>query len=62
MVTLANAHNLSAGRGSTSGNKEPTVFMTHSELEVMLRREKEKAYVSSVYLDLKPPYVCSAQF
>lgn len=37
--------------------KSRSVFMTKSEVEVMLMREKEKAYVSSIGLDLKPPYV-----
>lgn len=31
------------------------IFVTYSEVEAMLRRENE--YASSVYLDLKPPYL-----
>lgn len=30
--------------------------MTRTEEEVMLKREKEKAYVTKICLDLKPPY------
>lgn len=31
--------------------------MTRSEVKALLRREREKALVSLVYLDLKAPYV-----
>lgn len=30
--------------------------MTRFKVEAMLRNKKEKAYVSSVYLDMKPPW------
>lgn len=36
--------------------EEPTIFMTRSDVEAMLRREKEMASVSSICLDLEPPY------
>lgn len=34
--------------------EEPTIFMTTSEVEAILRRRKEKLQ-SLIYLDLKPP-------
>lgn len=36
--------------------KEPTLFMTRAKVEPMPRREKERASISSIYLDLKPLY------
>lgn len=54
-ITAANADNLYvADRRPVSPVEEPTTFMTR-EVEVMLKREKEKALVSLVCLDLKPP-------
>lgn len=54
----ANADNLfAAGRRLASMGKEPTVFMTRSELETRLRREKKKASIALVCLDLKRLYV-----
>lgn len=52
--TIGNVDSLSATRWPTSVTEEPTIFMTRLEVEVMLKREKEKAYASS--MDLKPPY------
>lgn len=37
--------------------KEPIVFMNCSEIEDILKKEKEKAFTGSTFLDLKPPYV-----
>lgn len=37
--------------------EEPTVFMTCLDIQAMLRRKKEKASISLVCLDLKPPYL-----
>lgn len=34
-----------------------TIFMTGLEIDAMLRRENNKASVSLVCLDLKPPYL-----
>lgn len=52
-----NTKNLSAdSRQPVNGTVEPIVFMIRSDVQTMLRREKEKASVSSIYLDLKPPY------
>lgn len=36
--------------------EEATIFMNRSEVETILRTEKEKAYALSIRLDLKPPY------
>lgn len=56
-VTPANADNLlAASRRPLSANEEPMVFMTRSEVEAMLRREKEKAPVSSIRLNLNSPF------
>lgn len=33
-----------------------SIFMTRSEVEAILMRQKDKAYLSSICLDLKPPY------
>lgn len=55
-ATPANGDNVFAnGRQPTSMTEEPIVFMAKSEVKAMLRREKEKAFVSSICLDLKPP-------
>lgn len=56
-VTHANFGNLFAtGRRPLSAIYEPMVFITRFEVEAMLRREKEQASISSIRLDLKPPY------
>lgn len=56
-VTLANADNHSvAGRRLASAVEEPTIFMIILEIETVLRREKEKASISLICMDLKPPY------
>lgn len=34
--------------------EKPTVFMTRAKLEVMLKKGKEKAFMS--FIDVKPPY------
>lgn len=36
--------------------EEPLVFMTRSDVEATLRKEKEKATASLISLDMKPPY------
>lgn len=36
--------------------EEQTIFMICLEVKAILKREKEKVFVSSEYLDLKPPY------
>lgn len=36
--------------------EEPTVFMTRSKVDAMLRREKEKRSISTFCMYLKPPY------
>lgn len=50
-----NADNISTDR-QASAVEEALAFITHFEVEAMLRKEKKKAYVASVCLDLKPPY------
>lgn len=37
--------------------EDPPIVMTRLEVKAMLRRKKEKAFTSSICLDLKPPYV-----
>lgn len=55
---LLNIDKLSAtSRRPDSVVEERIVLMTRFEVEAMLGRENEKAFVSSVFLDLKPPYV-----
>lgn len=44
------------GRRPASMTKEPIDFMANSKVKVMLRREKEKASLSSICLDQKPPF------
>lgn len=54
-ITPINVDNLFViGRRPISATEEPT-FMTRFQVEVMLKREKEKAIVSLIYLDLQPP-------
>lgn len=54
-ATPANANNPSSdGSGPVNTNEEPDVLMTRSEIETILRPEKEKDFVSSIFLDLKP--------
>lgn len=56
-VTPANINNLFiTARQLVSAIEEPVAFMTRSEIEAILRREKEKASVSSICLDVKPSY------
>lgn len=56
-ATPTNASNLFAiGRRPASATEEPTIFMTRSEVETMLTREKEKPLVCSILINLKPPY------
>lgn len=51
-----NVDNLSAtGKEPTRTLEEPTVFMIRSEVEVM-RRENERASVSSIFMNQKPPF------
>lgn len=55
VVTPANADNLPVvGRQPVTAAKEPTVLVAWFEVESMSRKEKEKASLSSMYLDLKP--------
>lgn len=56
-MLVRNADSLSlTSRRQVSAGEEATVFMTRSKVEDMLNRKKEKAYVSSICLDLKPLY------
>lgn len=48
---------LFAARQPTSMAKEATIFRTRSEVEAMLEKEKENAFILFVYLDLKRPYL-----
>lgn len=53
----ANADNIfAASRQPATSTEEPTVFMTRSEVEVILRREKKKGPISLIFLVLKRPY------
>lgn len=53
----ADGDNLSAAdMRPASTAKDPTVFMARSWMEEALEKGKEKASVSSIYLDLKPLY------
>lgn len=36
--------------------EEPTVFITHSEVEARLKKREGKSLMSSVYLNLKPTF------
>lgn len=36
--------------------EEVTIFMARSKIDATLKRQKEKASVSSIYLDLEPLY------
>lgn len=57
-ATVTNGDNLSAaGRRPVSVAEEPTVFMTRSKVDAMLRRDKEKRPVSTICMYLKSPYV-----
>lgn len=52
-----NVDNLSAvGRRPINTSEELMVFMTKFEIESVLKKEKEKASVSSICLDLKHQY------
>lgn len=51
-----NADDLSIARRPASVIEELTIFMTKVELEVMLKKGKEKASASSTSLNLTPPY------
>lgn len=53
-VIPANA--LFIARRPASLVEEPTVFKTRAEVESMLKKEKEKASVTSACIDLNPPY------
>lgn len=57
-VTLAtNADNLFAiGTWLASTTEESVAFMTRFQVEVVLKKRKEKASGSMIELDLKPPY------
>lgn len=46
-----------ANRRPLRATEQPVAFMTRFNAEAMLKNEKEKASVSSIYLDLKTPYV-----
>lgn len=57
VTPTTNADNLSAiGRQLVSTIEEPATFMTSAEIEIMLRKENEKASTSTVGPDLNPPY------
>lgn len=55
-ATPINANDHSVARRPASVVEEPINFMGCSEVEAILRKEKEKASVPSDYLDLKPLY------
>lgn len=56
-VTHVEVDNLFAtGRWLVSVVEERTVLMTRSEVEAILRKEKEKDHVSLICLGLNPPY------
>lgn len=44
------------GRRTVDTGKVPIVFMTRSNVDALLRREEEKALISSTRLHLKPLY------
>lgn len=48
-ITPVNVGNLSAFRRPANMAKEPAIFMIYLEVKAILRREKEKAFVFSVY-------------
>lgn len=57
VTPATNDDNLSSvGRRPVSATEEPVVLIPRSEMEAMLGKEKEKASVSLIYLDLKPSY------
>lgn len=45
--------NMYATRRTANAIEEPSINMTHSELEAMLRKEKEKAFLASETLSLR---------
>lgn len=54
-VTPANA--LFIARRPASLVEEPTVFITRTKVEPMLKKEKEKVSVTLACIDLNPPYL-----
>lgn len=54
-VTHANADNLFIERRPTSVVEVLIVFMIHSKVNAILKKEKEKA--SSTFLNLRPSYL-----
>lgn len=56
-ATPVNVDNISAAsRRPASATKKLTIFVIRSKVKEMLKGEKEKAYVSSIFVDLKPLY------
>lgn len=47
--------------GPVSSTEEPLVCMTRSDVEPILRKKKEKIFVSSIFIDLKHPYSVDLQ-
>lgn len=58
VIPVTNADSLFAAvRRPVSAAKDSMVFMTKSDVEVMLREDLRKAFLSSICLDPKPPYL-----
>lgn len=55
-VTPSNVDNFAAGRWPATTTKEPVDLMTRFEVEAISRREKEKAHMSQICLNIKSLY------
>lgn len=57
VTPITNTGNLSTvAKRPVSTMEKPTAFMTRLKVEALLKKEKEKAYVSMISLDLNPLY------